>query len=266
MWSFTHDMARYRAYRWGEDGLLGWTDRQCRLCFSTSLWNGKDPILKERLFGLTNPEGNHGEDVKELYYYLDATPTHSYCQGALQIPAGRLSLRRPRPNQPRPWLRPERVRTPGHGRPGRGALLRRRDRIRQGGRRGHADPHHGDEPRAGGGGPRRAADADAAQQLVLAQPRARDRNAALDDASGRHDRGREPRRSGPLPLPRGLRRCAAAGRDLYRERHQHPPAGLRLRGGPGLHQGRVRPLSGPWRRRGRQPRAEGHQGRLRAPA
>ena len=85
-WSFTHDMARYRAYRWGEDGLLGWTDRQCRLCFSTTLWNGKDPILKERLFGLSNPEGNHGEDVKELYYYLDATPTHSYAKALYKYP------------------------------------------------------------------------------------------------------------------------------------------------------------------------------------
>jgi hypothetical protein len=85
-WTFTHDMARYRAYRWGEDGLLGWTDRQCRLCFSTSLWNGKDPILKERLFGLGNTEGNHGEDVKELYYYLDATPTHSYAKALYKYP------------------------------------------------------------------------------------------------------------------------------------------------------------------------------------
>jgi hypothetical protein len=85
-WSFTHDMARFRAYRWGEDGLLGWTDRQCRLCFSTSLWNGCDPILKERLFGLSNPEGNHGEDVKELYYYLDATPTHSYAKALYKYP------------------------------------------------------------------------------------------------------------------------------------------------------------------------------------
>ena len=85
-WNFTHDMARYRAYRWGEDGLLGWTDRECRLCFSTSLWNGNDPILKERLFGLGNTEGNHGEDVKELYYYLDATPTHSYAKGLYKYP------------------------------------------------------------------------------------------------------------------------------------------------------------------------------------
>ena len=80
-WTYLpHDHARSRAYRWGEDGLLGICDRECRLCFGLALWNGNDPILKERLFGLTGPEGNHGEDVKELYYYLDATPTRSYLQ------------------------------------------------------------------------------------------------------------------------------------------------------------------------------------------
>ncbi len=84
--SFPHDHARSRAYRWGEDGLLGFTDRQCRLCFSLALWNGRDPILKERLFGLTGPEGNHGEDVKECYYYLDSTPTHSYAKALYKYP------------------------------------------------------------------------------------------------------------------------------------------------------------------------------------
>ncbi|MBV8585814.1 MAG: glucosidase, partial [Verrucomicrobia bacterium] len=83
---FPHDHARGRAYRWGEDGLFGFTDRQCRLCFALALWNEKDPILKERLFGLTGPEGNHGEDVKELYYYLDSTPTHSYVKGLYKYP------------------------------------------------------------------------------------------------------------------------------------------------------------------------------------
>jgi len=78
-WSyFTHDQARSRAYKWGEDGIAGFSDDRQRLCLSLALWNGKDPILKERLFGLTNAEGNHGEDVKEYYFYLDATPTHSY--------------------------------------------------------------------------------------------------------------------------------------------------------------------------------------------
>ena len=83
---FTHDMARMRAYRWGEDGLLGITDRECRLCFGLALWNGRDPFLKERLYGLTNPQGNHGEDVKECYYYLDATPTSSYLKGLYKYP------------------------------------------------------------------------------------------------------------------------------------------------------------------------------------
>ena len=84
--SFPFDTAPYRAYRWGEDGLLGWTDRECRLCFSTSLWNGKDSSLKERLFGLTGDQGNHGEDVKELFYYLDATPTDSYARALYKYP------------------------------------------------------------------------------------------------------------------------------------------------------------------------------------
>jgi hypothetical protein len=86
---FPHDHARSRAYRWGEDGLLGICDRECRLCFSVGLWNGRDPILKERLFGVTGPEGNHGEDVKECYYYLDSTPTHSYMKALYKYPQSR---------------------------------------------------------------------------------------------------------------------------------------------------------------------------------
>ncbi|SDS96927.1 Glycosyl hydrolase family 63 C-terminal domain-containing protein [Maribacter dokdonensis] len=75
---FPHDHARSRTFRWGEDGIAGISDRYCNMCFSIGLWNGKDPIIKERLFGLTGPQGNHGEDVKELYYYLENTPSHSY--------------------------------------------------------------------------------------------------------------------------------------------------------------------------------------------
>ena len=82
----SHDAARSRAYRWGEDGLLGISDDQQILCFAVALWNRRDPILKERLFGLTNSEGNHGEDVKESYYYLDATPTHSYLRALYKYP------------------------------------------------------------------------------------------------------------------------------------------------------------------------------------
>lgn len=83
---FTHDQARSRAYRWGEDGLGGLSDDEQRLCFALALWNGVDPILKERLFGLSNTEGNHGEDVKEYYFYLDSTPTHSYMKYLYKYP------------------------------------------------------------------------------------------------------------------------------------------------------------------------------------
>ena len=86
-WNYlTHDQARSRAYRWGEDGLAGICDDQQLLCFALALWNGVDPILKERLFGLTNSEGNHGEDVKEYYFYLDSTPTHSYMKYLYKYP------------------------------------------------------------------------------------------------------------------------------------------------------------------------------------
>ena len=84
--SFSHDQARSRAYQWGEDGLAGISDDRQLLCFALALWNGKDPIIKERLFGLTNSEGNHGEDVKEYYYYLDSTPTHSYMRYLYKYP------------------------------------------------------------------------------------------------------------------------------------------------------------------------------------
>src|SRR5580700_12162324 len=86
-WNYlTHDQARSRAYHWGEDGLAGISDDQQLLCFSLALWNGHDPILKERPFGLTNNEGNHGEDVKEYYFYLDSTPTHSFMKYLYKYP------------------------------------------------------------------------------------------------------------------------------------------------------------------------------------
>ncbi len=91
---FPHDHARSRAYRWGEDGLLGFCDREGRLCFALALWNGHDPFLKERLFGLTNPQGNHGEDAKEVWYYLDSTPTHSYCRALYKYPQAEFPYQR----------------------------------------------------------------------------------------------------------------------------------------------------------------------------
>ena len=83
---FSHEQSRSRAYRWGEDGLAGMSDDNQHLCFALAMWNGRDPILKERLFGLTNNEGNHGEDVKEYYFYLDSTPTHSYMKYLYKYP------------------------------------------------------------------------------------------------------------------------------------------------------------------------------------
>src|SRR5688500_10383096 len=83
---FPHEHARARAYRWNEDGLAGISDRHQRICFALALWNGEDSILKERLFGLSGSEGNHGEDVKEYYYYLDSTPTHSYMRMLYKYP------------------------------------------------------------------------------------------------------------------------------------------------------------------------------------
>lgn len=89
-WAYLpHDHARSRAYRWGEDGIAGFCDEQQLWCLALALWNGRDPILKERFFGLSGPEGNHGEDVKELYWYLDGTPTHSYMRMLYKYPQAR---------------------------------------------------------------------------------------------------------------------------------------------------------------------------------
>ncbi len=169
---FPHDHARSRAYRWGEDGIAGISDDQQRLCLALALWNGKDPILKERLFGLTNGEGNHSEDVKELYYYLDATPTHSYLKFLYKYPQAAVPLRpsgrgEPAPRQGRPRVRADRHRRL-RGRP----LLRRRGRVRQGLARRHSDAGHGPQSRARAGEPRRAAAALVPQHVVLEGRRA----------------------------------------------------------------------------------------------
>ncbi len=105
-WDFiSHDHARFRAFRWSEDGLGGISDDQQRLCFALALWNGRDPYLKERAFGLTGPQGNHGEDVKEYYFYRDATPTHSYLRYLYKYPQAPF---------PYDWLRAENGRRDRH--------------------------------------------------------------------------------------------------------------------------------------------------------
>ena len=132
---FPHDQARSRAYRWGEDGLLGITDRECRLCFALALWNGRDPILKERLFGLAGPEGNHGEDVKECYFYLDSTPTHSYMKALYKYPQAEFPYARLVEENRRREQAGAGIRTGRHRGLRRRSLFRRLRRICQGGRR-----------------------------------------------------------------------------------------------------------------------------------
>ena len=190
---FSHDQARSRAYRWGEDGLAGISDDQQRLCFALALWNGKDPILKERLFGLTNSESNHGEDVKEYYFYLDSTPTHSYMKYLYKYPQAAypydelVETSRGRSRQR------VRVRTARHGRLRRGSLLRRVRRVRQGVARGHPDPDQRPQPRPGSGRAARPADALVPQPVVVGprQPAAGASSCSTGDAACR------PRR--PIP-------------------------------------------------------------------
>ncbi len=162
---FTHDHARSRAYRWGEDGLGGISDEKQRLCFALALWNGKDPILKERLFGLTNSEANHGEDVKEYYFYLDSTPTHSYMKYLYKYPQAAYPLRRPGGDEPEAHPRGDGVRAARYGYLPRGPLLRRLRGIRQGRSGGHPDPDHRGQSGTGGGRAARAADPVVPQRL-----------------------------------------------------------------------------------------------------
>ena len=122
---FPHDHARSRAYRWNEDGIAGICDRHQKICFALALWNGRDPILKERLFGLTGNEGNHGEDVKEYYFYLDSTPTHSYMKYLYKYPQADVPVRAARRGESRGAARATGVRTARHGRLRRQPLLRR---------------------------------------------------------------------------------------------------------------------------------------------
>ena len=112
----SHDHARSRAYRWGEDGLAGFSDDGQRLCLALALWNGRDPFLKERLFGLTNGEGNHGEDVKEYYFYLDSTPTHSYMKYLYKYPQAAYPYTKLGPDQSRPEKAGARIRAARHRR------------------------------------------------------------------------------------------------------------------------------------------------------
>ena len=167
-WEYlSHDHARSRAYRWNEDGLAGISDRKQTMCFALALWNERDPILKERLFGLTGNEGNHGEDVKEYYFYLDSTPTHSYMKylykyPQAEFPYGQLveENRRRGKNQPEFELLDTGVFNDN----------RYFDVVRgicQSRYRGHSDQDHGREPRSGSGQSSLAADGVVPQHMVM---------------------------------------------------------------------------------------------------
>ncbi len=189
---FPHDHARSRAYRWGEDGLLGITDRQCRLCFALALWNGRDPILKERLFGLTGSEGNHGEDVKELYYYLDSTPTHSYMKALYKYPQAEFPYGRLVEENRRRGLGATEFELIDTGVFRRGPLFRCLCRICEGGRERHSDSPNDRESRAGKSDASFAPDALVSQYLVVGT-----------GAGGMHEQSRRSRWSGTASSGRG---------------------------------------------------------------
>ena len=204
-WSYLpHDHARSRAYRWGEDGMAGFSDVEQRLCLGLVLWNGRDPILKERMFGLTGAQANHGEDVKEYWWYLDAVPSHAWNRWRYHYPqaafpyddllAG---------NGRRGKLDPE-YRAARHRRVRRGPVLDRGGRLRQG--RPHRPAHDGpgDQRRPRGGHAARAPHRLAPQHLVMGAGRAPAPAAGPDGRLGGH-RPPLPRRPGAARRPEAER-------------------------------------------------------------
>ena len=146
-WSyFPHDHARSRAYRWNEDGMAGLSDVFGRLCLGLALWNGRDPILKERMFGLANSEGNHGEDAKDYWWYLDALPSSAWLRWRYHYPQAEFPYDELAPRQPRALEARGRVRAARHGRVRR-RLLGGRGRLREGGPDRHPDADHGSRTR-----------------------------------------------------------------------------------------------------------------------
>ena len=252
---FPHDHARSRAYRWNEDGLGGICDRHQHLCFALALWNGRDPILKERMFGLSGPEGNHGEDVKEYYFYLDSTPTHSYMKFLYKYPQGEFPYARLVEENGRRGQDAAGVRAGRHGDLRRRPLLRRRRRVRQGQGRRHPDPDQRQQPRPGGGAAGPPADALVSEHVELG---ARPAPPGDHGARGRHARRHalEPRRVRAALLRR--RRTA-----VHRERNQHRAAVRRPVIDP-LRQGRLPRVRRERPARGGQPCRHGHEGRARA--
>ena len=200
---FTHDQARSRAYRWGEDGIAGICDERQRLCLALALWNGADPILKERMFGLTNSEGNHGEDVKEYWFYLDSTPTHSYLKCQYKYPQRAFPYEDLVATNGAPRQAGDGVRAARHRRSStRTATSTSIVEYAKAAPRRHPDARHGAQPRPGRGDAAPAADAVVPQHVVVGR---RGREA---DARGRTSRRAAARRA----PPRRAGRVAAARR------------------------------------------------------
>ena len=176
--SFPHDHARSRAYRWNEDGMAGLSDIHHELCLALSLWNGVDPILKERMFGLTGPQGNHGEDAKEYWWYLEGLPSHALLRWRYHYPQAAVPLPGPDRGERPPRAGRLRVRAARHRRLRRRPLLGRRRHLRQGVADRGARAHHRREPRPRRGDDRRAADAVVPQHVAWPERTGRARAAA----------------------------------------------------------------------------------------
>ena len=164
---FTHNQARSRAYRWGEDGIGGISDFKQRLCFAFAFWNGNDPILKERLFGLTGPQGNHGEDGKEIFFFEDSTPSHSYMRMTYRYPQAAFPYDELVRQNAATLKDGAGVRALGYERAAGESLFRHHDRVCEGGGGRHSHSRDGDESRARRGEAALAADALVSQHLEL---------------------------------------------------------------------------------------------------
>ena len=238
---FPFEHSHLRAYRWGEDGIAGICDNHQRLCFALAFWNGRDPILKERLFGLTGNQGNHGEDVKECYYYLDSTPTHSYMKCLYKYPQAEFPYARLLEAKPAARAQDPEFELIDTGVFDRGPLLRRLRRVRQGGRQRHPDPHHGDQPRAGCRAAAPAADPVVPQYLDLGSERAE----AVCYVAGERRRSIEISRTdlGAYQLDAGRASAAA----VHRKRNQYQGAvELGLANAQPLREGCVSSARDPW--------------------
>ena len=262
--AFPHDHARSRAYRWGEDGLLGICDRECRVALALALWNGRDPILKERLFGLTGHEGNHGEDVKELYYYLDATPTASYLKALYKYPQAAYPVllarrREPASDQGRP-----RVRARRHRRVRRPPLLRRRGGVRQGCSRRRPAQSDGHESGPGRGADSCPADGVVPEHVELGRRLRGGLGQTRDHRRRRLGFPGRPFLARPLPGRRGRGPVRPADAPVHGQRDQRG-APVRIRERVAVHEGRLRPVPRGGTLRRRQPGAARDEGRRALP-